>query len=241
MTGTLNDALARTVETARRAERDLFGTLDATARERLIRLDDWTPKDFQAHLTAWKGRQADRFAAVREGRELPTSMADEEEDALNARLRATRIDFDWAAIAHEADDVTDRLIAEIRQADPEALRASDRLVPGSFGNGVLHTLTHIRWLVEAGVPLDAARVSTYPHEVREVVSSAAIPERHRAVGLYDVACYHALSGSPEEAKTLLRQAFAFDPELRDSAAPIRISKASATTSRRSPADRPSQC
>ena len=63
-------------------------------------------------------------------------MADEEEDALNARLRATRIDFDWAAIAHEADDVTDRLIAEIRQADPEALRASDRLVPGSFGNGV---------------------------------------------------------------------------------------------------------
>ena len=215
MTGTLNDALARTVETARRAEHDLFGTLDATARERPIRPDDWNPKDFQAHLTAWKGRQADRFAAVREGRELPPPMADEEEGALNAQLRAARIDFDWDAIAREADEVTDRLIAEILQADPEVLRASDRLVSGTFGNGVLHTLTHVRWLVEAGVPLDAARVSAYAREVRGVVSSAAIPERVRAVGLYDVACYHALSGSPEEAKTLLRQAFAFDPELRD--------------------------
>jgi hypothetical protein len=215
MTDALNDALARTVETARRAERDLFGPLDATVRERPIRPDDWNPKDFQAHLTAWKGRQADRFAAFREGRELPPPMADEEEDALNAQLRAAKIDFDWDAIVHEADDVTDRLIAEIRQADPEALRASARLVSGTFGNGVLHTLTHIRWLVEAGVPLDMARVSAYAREVREVVSSAAMPERNRAVGLYDVACYHALSGSPEVAKTLLRQAFAFDPELRD--------------------------
>lgn len=40
MTSTLNDALARTVETARRAERDLFGALDATSRERPIRPDD---------------------------------------------------------------------------------------------------------------------------------------------------------------------------------------------------------
>ena len=44
MTGTLNDALARTVETARRAERDLFGTLDATARERLIRRTTGLPR-----------------------------------------------------------------------------------------------------------------------------------------------------------------------------------------------------
>ena len=82
----LTDALAVTIETARSAERDLFGGLGEAILERPIREDDWNPKDFQAHLTAWKARQADRFAAMREGRELPPPMEDPEEDALNAEL-----------------------------------------------------------------------------------------------------------------------------------------------------------
>ena len=106
----LTDALALTIETARSAERDLFGGLDRATLERPIREGDWNPKDFQAHLTAWKARQADRFAAMREGRELPRPMEDPEEDALNAELRATRIDWDWAAVVEEADAVADRLI-----------------------------------------------------------------------------------------------------------------------------------
>ena len=209
----LTDALATTVETARNAERDLFGGLDAAARERPIREGDWNPKDFQAHLTAWKARQADRFAAVREGRELPPMMDGDEEDAINAALRATRIDWGWSAIEDEADAVTDRLVAEIRRADPDVLRASDRLMSGTFGNGVLHTLTHIRWLVEAGVPLDRARVSAFEADALRVVSASGIPEKARAVGLYDIACYHAMSGSPDTARKLLREAFRMDPEL----------------------------
>ena len=209
----LPEALAKTIETTRTAERDLFGGLDEAVLERPIRVGDWNPKDFQAHLTAWKSRQADRYAAVREGRELPPPMEDQEEDALNAELRATRIDWDWAAIVDEADSVVDRLIAEIRQADPDVLRASDRLIPGTFGNGVLHTLTHARWLVDAGVPLDRARMAAFEDEALHVVSAAAIPEKGRAVGLYDIACYHALSGSPDIARSLLRDALRLDPEL----------------------------
>jgi hypothetical protein len=210
---TLADALAATIRTTRGAERDLFGGLDDAARERPIRAGDWNPKDFQAHLTAWKSRQADRFAAVREGQELPPPMADHEEDALNAELRAPRIDWGWAAIVAEADAVADRLVDEIRRADPEVLRASDRLMSGTFGNGVLHTVTHFRWLLEAGVPLDRARVAAFEDEALRVVSAAAIPEKARAVGLYDLACYHALSGSPDVARSLLRDAFRLDPEL----------------------------
>lgn len=209
----LIEALAATVETARNAERDLFGGLDAAVRERPIREGDWNPKDFQAHLTAWKSRQADRFAAVREGRDLSPMMGDEEEDAINAALRATRIDWDWRAIEDEADAVTDRLVGEIRRADPEAVRASDRLMSGTFGNGVLHTLTHIRWLLEAGVPLDRARVSAFEEEALRVVSAPSIPEQARAEGFYDIACYYALRGSPDTARNLLRDAFRMDPEL----------------------------
>jgi hypothetical protein len=214
MTGeTLTDALAATIRTTRSAERDLFGGLDEAVRERPIRAGDWNPKDFQAHLTAWKARQADRFAAVREGRELPPPMDDQEEDALNAELRATRIDWDWPAIVDEADAVAERLVQEIRQADAGVLRASDRLMSGTLGNGVLHALTHVRWLLEAGVPLDRTRVAAFEGEALSVVSDPGIPDKARAVGLYDLACYHALSGSPDVARSLLRDAFRLDPEL----------------------------
>ena len=213
MTDDLSDALALTIRTARSAERDLFGGLDGAIRERPIREGDWNPKDFQAHLTAWKARQADRFAAVREGRELPHPMKDPEEDAVNAELRAARIDLGWAAIVEEGDAVADRLIREIRRSDPGVLRASDRLITGTFGNGVLHTLTHVRWLLEAGVPLDRARVAVFEDEALRVVSADPIPEKSRAVGAYDLACYYALRGSPDMARDLLRDAFRMDPEL----------------------------
>ena len=209
----LTDALALTIETARSAERDLFGGLGGAILERPIREGDWSPKDFQAHLTAWKARQADRFAAMREGRELPPPMEDLEEDALNAELRAGRMHWDWVAVVEEADAVADRLIRELRQADADRLRTSDRLISGTFGNGVLHTLTHVRWLLEAGVPLDRARVAVFEDEALSVVSAAAIPEVARAVGVYDLACYHALSGSLDLARNLLRDAFRMDPEL----------------------------
>jgi hypothetical protein len=113
----------------------------------------------------------------------------------------------------EADAVADRLIDELGRVDPNSLRASERLMTGTFGNGVLHTLTHVRWLREAGVPLDRARVAVFENEALRVLDSAAIPEVARAAGIYDLACYHVLSGSPYLARKLLRDAFRLDPEL----------------------------
>jgi hypothetical protein len=209
----LTDALATTIETARSAERDLFGGLDQAVLERPIRPGDWNPKDFQAHLTAWKGRQAERYARRREGLEPLPTIEGEEEDAINAELRLARIDWAWPAIVDEADTVAERLIDEVRQADPDVLRASDRLISGTFGNGVLHTLTHVRWLLEAGVPLDGARLSAFAVAARTVFDAPAIPEKARAVGLSDLGCHHALSGAPDLARTLVREAFRLDPDL----------------------------
>ena len=206
-------ALAATIERTRQAERDLFGSLDEAARHRPIREGDWDPKDFQAHLTAWKGRQADRYAAVREARDLPPPTEDEEEDALNAELRGARLDWPWTAIVDEADAVATRLIAEIRQADPDMLRTSERLLGGTLGNGILHALTHFQWLLEAGVPLDRDRFATFVQEAHQLVTDPALPDSARAIGLYDLACFHALAGSHGRARDLLRQAFVLDPEM----------------------------
>ena len=104
----LDAALATTIEAAREAERDLFGSLDLSLRERPIREGDWTPKDFQAHLTAWKGRHADRLSRLRTGEAAPAGHDGAEEDAINAELRATRLDWDWDAIVAEADAVSER-------------------------------------------------------------------------------------------------------------------------------------
>jgi hypothetical protein len=213
VTDSLTEALAATIAATRSAERDLFGGLDDATRERPIRAGDWNPKDFQAHLTAWKDRQANRYVAVREGRDLPPSLQGEEEDQLNAELRASRINWMWEDIVQEAEEVAGRLMTEIRTADPNVLLGSDRLIGGTFGNGVLHALTHFRWLLEAGVPLDPARVDRFASEALDLVRSSALPERAQAVAFYDLACFHALRGSVEVAKDLLRDAFRMDPEL----------------------------
>jgi hypothetical protein len=209
----LGEALAATIETARAAERDLFGALDGRVLERPIREGDWNPKDFQAHLTAWKDRHAERLARIRQGREpLPRSEA-QEEDAINAELRAERVDWAWDALVAEADAVAERLAGELRLADPDVLRGPDRLVDLTFGNGLMHTLSHLRWLLEAGVPLDEARVARYEADALRVATAPAIPDRSTAAETYNLACHHALRGSLDVARQLLRDAFHRDPEL----------------------------
>jgi hypothetical protein len=211
----LTDDLAATIVATRRAERDLFGALDAEALHRPIREGDWSPKDHQAHLTAWKSRQADRFASVREGREIAPGLAGEEEDALNEELRAARAAWTWDEVVAEADSTAERLVGEIRQSDPAAIRASGRLIGGTFGNGVLHALTHLRWLREAGVPLDEGRLDEFAAEAEALVAAPSIPDRDRAAGLYDVACFRALTGGTDAARSLLRDAFRLSPDLVD--------------------------
>ena len=61
----LAEALVEQLGAMRDAERRLFGALDSPVRDRPIRPGDWSPKDHQAHLTAWKGRQAERVRSVR--------------------------------------------------------------------------------------------------------------------------------------------------------------------------------
>jgi hypothetical protein len=206
-------ALGATIATTRQVERDLFGSLDEATLRRPIRENDWDPKDVQAHLSAWKARQADRYAAVREDRALPSPMHDDEEDALNAELRGARLDWSWPAIVDEADAVAERLIGEIHQADPERLRNSDRLLGGTLGNGILHALTHVHWLLEAGVPLDRDRVAAFAEMAHDLVTAPVLPDLARAIGVYDLACFHALSGSNGPARVLLREAFTLDPEM----------------------------
>jgi hypothetical protein len=205
--------LAATIEATRRAERDLFGGLGPAVRERPIRPGDWTPQDHLAHLTAWKGRQADRFDAAREGREIPPIADGGETDAINAELQAARAGWAWDDLVREADETTRRLVEGILATDPTAIRDSNRLIGGTFGNGVLHALQHFRWLREARTGIDEARMHAFADEAEALARAKSIPEADRAVGLYDIACFNALSDRTASARPLLVEAFRLRPDL----------------------------
>jgi hypothetical protein len=208
----LHDVLVTGLRMSRDAERDVFDELDPTVRDRPLREGDWSPKDHQAHLTAWKARQANRFAAANRGEE-PEQTAEGETDAINAELHAARANWTWDAITQEADEVSERLIREISATDQDLLVRRGRLIGGTFGNGAFHALEHFRWLLEADVGVNAARVASFVDELSELVSRGGLPDADAGAGMYNIACHYALSGRLDAARPLLRKAFRLSPDL----------------------------
>ena len=204
-------ALIEQLRAMRDAERDVFGSIQPDVRDRPMRPNDWAPKDHQAHLTAWKARQADRINAAGRGEVLVSD--DRETDEINAELQATRADWSWEAIDREADAVSEQLEAAIRDAGSPMLTESEQLVGQIFGNGASHALTHFAWLVDAQVGVDEARVATFFDEHERQLSEAALPDADRGVGLYNLACAHAVAGRLDRARPLLRVAFRLRPDL----------------------------
>jgi hypothetical protein len=213
MESPLHDDLVEMLRAMRRAERDIFGALDPSVRDAPIRPGDWSPKDHQAHLTAWKARQARRFAAARQGIEIPAVHDSAETDELNAEIQASRADWDWDAVGAEADRVSEQLESEIRETDPDLIGGSERLLAGTLGNGAFHAMTHFGWLVDAEIGVDGDRVSEYVGEVEGLVRASRLPRSEQGAGIYNAACYRALHGQVDEARELLREAFQLDPEL----------------------------
>ena len=115
-TGALRTALIDSLVAARDAERDVLASLKPAARETAAADGGWSPKDIQAHVSAWRQRQTDRLTALREGREAPELVADET-DALNATIHAERVDWSWDAVVADADATAAALIGEVERID----------------------------------------------------------------------------------------------------------------------------
>ncbi|HEX6869190.1 MAG TPA: DinB family protein [Candidatus Limnocylindrales bacterium] len=196
---------------ARAAEVDILAALDPAVRDAPAPDGGWSPKDIQAHLSAWRDHQADRFEAIRLGHPEPSLPATETDEA-NAVLHAQRADWTWEAVAADADVVTARLIAEVRQASDEVI-ADGKLIGTTMGNGPEHDLGHLPALA-ALAGLDH-RVVELAARVEAAVRDGGWPPRARAFARYNLACYHALEGRFDEARALLREALPVEAELRE--------------------------
>ena len=157
--------------------------------------------------------QARRFAAARQGVELPSVGDAGETDEINADLQAARVDWIWDAVAEEADHVSGQLEAEVRESDPDLIAQSERLLGGTLGNGSFHAMTHFGWLVDADIGVDADRVNEYVDEVVGQLRASRLPPGDAGAGIYNAACFRALQGQVDQASELLREAFQLDPEL----------------------------
>lgn len=196
------------IRVSRAAERDVIAALDPGVRDAPAPDGGWGPKDTQAHLSAWKRRTVDRLRALRNGTDEPTEV---ETDETNAIFHAERAGWSWEQVETDADATTDDLVAEIEAAADETL-ALPRISGTIMGNGSEHTLTHLTPI--AARTGQESRTLELADAITAIIDRGGWPSRASAYARYNLACFHALSGNLDVARSLLRQALPEDEELR---------------------------
>jgi len=206
----LRAGLIEGLQAGRAAERDIFAALDPSGRDAPAADGNWSAKDVQAHLSAWRQRQVDRLVAIREGREEP-ALAATETDEINAIFHAERAGWSWEQVAADAEATGGDLIAEVEAATAATL-ATDRVAGAIMANGPEHSLTHLA-PVAARVGREQ-RVLDLADMIGVILDRGDWPSRPAAFARYNLACFHALGGRLDVARALLRQALPAQEDLR---------------------------
>jgi hypothetical protein len=206
----LRDDLVAMLTMTRAAERDLFFHFDPLVRDSAPAPGEWSPKDIQAHLAGWKARQVQRFVAARSGQD-PDAPDTPEIDELNLEMHGARADWSWEEVAREADQVSEELLAAVRDADPEVISGPDSLLGSTFGNGASHALEHLPGLArQIG---EEARIDAFAAGLAGLAASGSIPDRDAATLVYNLACFQAAAGRLDAARDMLPLAFRLRPDL----------------------------
>lgn len=197
----------------RTAERDLFAKLPAATRDAPGAGGGWSPKDVLAHLAAWRSIEARRLDATAQSAD---PAPDDPIDESNAALHDTYAGWSWEAVAQEADESVEALIEAIGRSSTEVLcECDDGAVAGIGANGANHAMGHLPEIAHLVAGLD--RLDAFSGEVEAILDRGHLPPRDSGVILYNIACHQALSGKLEEARRLLRTAFARRHDLLESA------------------------
>ena len=173
-TADIRGALVDTLRAARATERTVFDAFDAADRDTPPADGEWSVKDIQAHLGAWRRHITERLSATREGRPEPEGGG--ETDATNAVIHAERADWPWDRVAGDAEASATDLIAEVEAAD-DATLAVDRTVGSIMGNGAEHTIIHAGSVADR-VGLGSA-VADLSWQIQAIVDRGGWPPRSR--------------------------------------------------------------
>ena len=206
----LRDDLVAMLTMTRAAERELFSHFDPLLRDSAPSPGEWSPKDIQAHLSGWKGRQVQRFMAARGG-EGPEAPDAREIDELNLEMHRARAEWSWEAVVSDSDQVTEELAAEVRLAAAQVISGPDSLLGSTFGNGASHALEHLPALArQVG---GEASIDAFAAELAGLAADGSIPDRDAATLVYNLACFQAVAGRLDAAREMLPRAFRLRPDL----------------------------
>ena len=201
------------LQATRTAERDLFAMLDQEALTAPGMVGEWSAKDVQLHLAAWRAIEARRLDATLHDRPFddadpgPHAPIDESNAALNARHAR----LGWTDAEAEADASVEALIAVVGSSSNEILCECDGTTAGIGANGINHAIAHLSDI--ATLAGGQQRYDVLARQLEAILHRGHVPPRDSGVLLYNLACHHALSGEPDEARRVLRTAFSLRHDL----------------------------
>ena len=209
--------LSELLRATRDAERDLFDVLPDELRDRPEVIGAWSAKDVLAHLGAWRAVEARRIAAMRNGEPNPPEdpSLDEPVDESNARIHADFAGSSWEEVELRADESAAALRSEIAATSNDILCDCQDDIVGIGANGANHAIMHLAEIAALGDQLP--RFRAYVAELDRVLARGHLPPHDSSVLLYNLACHFSLAGELDEARRLLRQAFAQRHDLRATA------------------------
>jgi DinB superfamily len=212
----LRTGLIDSLRAARETEAAIFDALDPAERERPGADGGWSAKDILAHLSAWRQRETDVLAAHRRGDAAPHLPGDGIDgidgiDEINANFHALRADWSWDRVAADAEATATAFIAEVTAASDDTL-ADPKVVGYIMGDGLEHDLGHLGAIATAvGRESDVLALAD---TTLAILDRGGWPDRPGAVVRYNLACFHALAGNLDVARSLLRQVLPEQEDLR---------------------------
>ena len=211
----LKDVLIDLFGRAQSDQRELLAALSEDERAEIGTADHWSIKDVVLHIAFWKNRQVERLVAAARG-ETPV---DEPFEQANARVFEEWRARPWQAVIDESERVFEALVAEVRAFDPAALVDPNRyewqngraLLASVISNGFWHPESHIaQCYVDRG---DLPRATRMQEALTEQLGQYGEQLVSRGEALYNLACFYALSGQPDQALARLPEALRLRPDL----------------------------
>lgn len=209
--------LAALLRAARDAERDLFSELPAARRETPATIGDWSAKDVLAHLAAWRAIEARRLEATRRGEPNPPAdpVLHAPVDESNARIHEDFAGAGWEQVEQQADESVQALLAAIGRSTNDILCECHDDIVGIGANGTNHAMAHLSDIANLADDFDRYRV--FALDIERILARGHLPPRDSGVMLYNLACHYALAADLDDARRLLRIAFAHRADLRQAA------------------------
>jgi hypothetical protein len=184
-------------------------------------IGEWSAKDVLAHIAAWRAIEARRLEARAGQPAMTTDPAlDDPIDEANAHLHAEYAEWSWEKVDAEADASTEALISAFGHNSTDILcECPDGIVAGNGANAANHSMGHLSDIAQMTDGLD--RYGAFANEIERILARGHLPPRDSGVMLYNIGCHRALAGELDEARRVLRGAFAhrhdlLEPALEDS-------------------------